>query len=480
VDAVVRIRHLATGVAVVVTATMVGCTSRPPAARPAALLPRDAPFLITSQPHAFAPLPTGAVRSDVIKTNRALLRSDNLRPASEVIVQFFGESYVVRLDPIVRERGTDNLLVHGAFIDVLNRSAGFLNLRDTANGVYGTGTLDAQGDFDIQPFSGSDGSLVAIGPKKLKFICPTLVRPDDKQHEICTTTTTESYVARLDVGILYTKEVKCAGRTCDSDGAVADADCNQKHQAIGLIRHANEILKASSIEAEFHLSGVEEFTIAQQPNLDAMRAALVDTSKAPGDAFLKRRQALHADIMVLLVSEGNAHGVAEPLSRTRSLDTAGDTALAVLPAPASIYDHSLAHELGHVMGAGHQDGGFGLCNFSKAYDVEYIGGSILATNSSKYYDYFSGPYKPGSMTLNLGSTKLDNRRTLRLTRSFAEKWQEIPGDDFTTTCVDHSRPAMPPPPAGELLAASPRISWICPSDRMCKPPDSGASCGSPM
>src|SRR5262249_8643702 len=113
--------------------------------------------------------------------------------------------------------------------------------------------------------------------------------------------------------------------------------------------------------------------------------------------------------------------------------------IAIVPVAGARHKHSLAHELGHVMGAGHEDGAYGLCGYSKAW-VKNGEGTIVATTGAPFVDYFSSPDKRNGGGVSYGSKTFDNTKTLELTRGIVEAWRDSLSITFQPQCVVPTRP----------------------------------------
>lgn len=149
--------------------------------------------------------------------------------------------------------------------------------------------------------------------------------------------------ARVDVLVLYTQEASGA-EGADALDAMMDV----------AMAEANESLRASGVPGRFHLVGTQPVEY-DEGGLDYQQT--LERLAAPGDGYLDRaqelREATHADLVVLVVAHADEQvGIGFQMTS----DNAGafaEAAYSVVSRDHASPYFTLAHELGHNLGAGH-------------------------------------------------------------------------------------------------------------------------------
>jgi hypothetical protein len=129
--------------------------------------------------------------------------------------------------------------------------------------------------------------------------------------------------------------------------------------AIAAVEEANLAYERSGISHRIRLVGLEEtsydesLVVPGNNAWDAARLRMVDGADGFMDEIHARRDALHADAVVLLITRNDACGYAELMTAPPSTDFAPQ-AYAVVSLACAAKSLALAHELGHLMGLEHE------------------------------------------------------------------------------------------------------------------------------
>jgi hypothetical protein len=125
------------------------------------------------------------------------------------------------------------------------------------------------------------------------------------------------------------------------------------------IEEANLAYERSGISHRVRLAGLEEtnydesLAVAGNKAWDAARLRMVNGADGFMDEVHARRDALHADAVVLLITRNDACGYAELMTAPPSTDFAPE-AYAIVSISCAAKSLALAHELGHLMGLEHE------------------------------------------------------------------------------------------------------------------------------
>ncbi len=211
------------------------------------------------------------------------------------------------------------------------------------------------------------------------------------------------------------------------------------------VQKMNTALANTGLDASFRfrLVGVCVLNVSATDVHETLNALSDDEE---GWADIKTvREAVGADIVTTLIDTGSAHGttgVGWSLSTESSLSTFGSSAYNVCAVRSVAQSHTMTHECGHNLGAGHSDvqdtqPGPQLYNYSAGYYL-VAGGNAYGTIMSYEHEnpsgadtteipFFSSPnYTYEGVAV--GDATHDNTRTIAATFSYAANWnaQKVP------------------------------------------------------
>lgn len=196
-----------------------------------------------------------------------------------------------------------------------------------------------------------------------------------------------------------------------------------------------------SSEFRFRLVGTLEVAARSTDLYEALD--LVRGSKSGWEAINQQRRALGADIVSVLIDTGSAHGVVGLGSAPNSPDMMtyvhGQVAANVCAVRSVAQSHTMTHEVGHNMGAGHATAvnpdqispGPQLYDYSAGYYFTANGTAyhtIMAYNFDGFGHYyqqaplFSSPNRTWEGAV-AGDALHDNERTIRNTYVAVSQWQ---------------------------------------------------------
>jgi hypothetical protein len=225
--------------------------------------------------------------------------------------------------------------------------------------------------------------------------------------------------------------------SCPTPSARSAAECALQREVVGWLDDASKQLAKSGVDARYRLVWAGTLALIERNDLQTSLKELLKTTMGPGSVLHQRKKNVPADVALVIVSEGALNGVARPLSRTTAVNAQGDTAIAIVKRRAG-YQNVVSHELAHLLGAGHSNGDYGVCDASMAW-VKMIGAhlyrTIAATEKGESREYFSSPIPHGSYASPMGSDREDNALTLQLTRHYAAQWETGSAPDFVPVCA---------------------------------------------
>jgi plastocyanin len=190
------------------------------------------------------------------------------------------------------------------------------------------------------------------------------------------------------------------------------------------IEEANLAYERSGISHRIRLAGLEETTydeslaVAGNNAWDAARLRMVDGADGFMDEIHARRDALHADAVVLLITRNDACGYAELMTAPPSIDFAPQ-AYAVVSISCAAKSLALAHELGHLMGLEHEREARTL-PFEPAFPYAFgyrhpqdkfrtiMATELFCAQRCPRVNYFSNPEKSSDEGLPLGISEAAN------------------------------------------------------------------------
>jgi len=201
-----------------------------------------------------------------------------------------------------------------------------------------TGTVDVANErFSILPLGDGRQLIRRVSPTSFPPDHPAKQAPKevpdpplaDVAADVC-----KKDEERIDVLVGYTDAVGAA--LSDPRGLV--------EAAAGM---TNNAMEASALSARVNVVGIEKWSYRESGSLNTDLNALVTRGDKQLDEAHQKRAAFKADVVVLLVSTGDACGWgADILANT-------DTAFAVIHSECAVDNRSFPHELGHLFGARH-------------------------------------------------------------------------------------------------------------------------------
>jgi hypothetical protein len=248
-----------------------------------------------------------------------------------------------------------------------------------------------------QPFSGDSGP------------------PDQESEELnCCDTTGE-----IDVMVVYTKDAKDSARGIDGINSTI----------VNCVDISNTIYENSLIKQRIFLVHTAEVDYTENENGDTYISNLIDPSDGFMDNVHVLRNTYKADIVVLFVGFMAYSGISRIMT-TRSVSFES-SAFCVVKYDHSYDDRVFTHELGHVMGAGHQciPGAYGLYAYSRGYTG--VNFNTIMSNDRHFgrIEHFSNPnvFFPGLGGHPTGISDLncttDNALTLNDTRNIVSQFR---------------------------------------------------------
>lgn len=225
----------------------------------------------------------------------------------------------------------------------------------------------------------------------------------------------------------------------------------------------------------FRLVGVLEVDAEGGTDFDGVLDATREGAGAWA-AVKAKRDEVGADVVTTMIDTGSASGITGlgfSLERT-PVSGFSESAYNVCAVRAVAQSHTMTHETGHNLGAGHASAvdpeqispGPQLFDYSAGYHFRGTDGENYHTIMAYYYDGFGNTYEPAPffsspdrtyMGTAVGDAMHDNARTLRETYAAAAKWraQKVPlsydvyfSPEGGTTFTDSITVALAPGKAG--------------------------------
>ena len=206
------------------------------------------------------------------------------------------------------------------------------------------------------------------------------------------------------------------------------------------VQKMNTALANTGLDSRFRfrLVGVATLAVSASTVHDALEA--IKDNRTGWNAVKTARDAVGADIVTTLVDTGSAYGttgVGQSLASGTSPSSFAESAYNVCAIRSVAISHTMTHECGHNMGAGHSDiqvsqPGPQLYTYSSGYYFTADGGSyctIMAYDSenpsgefSTQVPFFSSPSYTYEGT-TVGDSTHDNTKTLANTYAAAAAWR---------------------------------------------------------
>lgn len=371
------------------------------------------------------------IDKDALETVLTRLRlRETSRTREEVVLRlevFAGEPLLLEVDSMRTERDTIRVIVarlQGRPGSAVLRYDGHLN------GIVRTGS----GDVIVRQYDG-DLYLVTQLKAKLESSCAAPRSQPRPQTAKSVRKTTASLV---DVLVMYTPSV------LDVFPCVHAGGCSEKEKThvvedilSNAIEDVNLSLACSGVRMEVRLAGIELVDYQETGNIDTDLLALADGSIGPGEIVKDRRDAVSADLVAVIAGQENLFGSA--IVYREILKAGKERAVSVTLASNVISTHTLAHEMAHNMGAGHDvPDGTGYYDFSRGASIpinpEDDRTTIMVVMNGQFrVPRFSGPSSRWGATI-MGAASTDNVRTLNLNRATVEGFRTKPGTAAPYAC----------------------------------------------
>ncbi len=312
-----------------VTLLSVAACNRVPAVRPgrSAVVP-----LVTGT--TADPGPPGVpeiLRRGVGVLQASVLRDDTLIPGTRVRVALSSDTaLVVTIGQSLRDSAGQ------MWVGLVDETSERMVMR------YGDGTFSlvvrrpVEGDIEVSGCHGEQCTVTHFRPR-MPVRCST--RPS---RSASTTVPSDGQAATIDVLVLYTDAV------VEKWSSWANTTTATK-EIQEWVDDTNTSFTCSRVNARVRLASVAKVPFAESGNLEADLKTWTNATGAEWPQIAVLRGAVGADLVTVVVSQGDNHGIANSydLSPAVSL-VVRDVALGGL--------HVFSHEIGHLLGAGHQQG----------------------------------------------------------------------------------------------------------------------------
>jgi hypothetical protein len=240
--------------------------------------------------------------------------------------------------------------------------------------------------------------------------------PDLESEELtCCDTTGE-----IDVMIVYTRDAKDSARGIDGINSTI-GNC---------IDVSNTIYENSHIRQRIFRVHSAEIDYTESENAETNLSRLINPSDGFMDNVHDLRNTYKADIVVLIVGFMVFSGIA-PIMTTPSV-AFEDSAFCVVMYSHAYDNRVFTHELGHIMGAGHQctaSNVYGLYEYSRGFMGENFNTVMSNDNHFGRIEHFSNPNVffpgPGGQATGISSVECttDNALTLNNTRNIVSQFR---------------------------------------------------------
>lgn len=301
-----------------------------------------------------------------------------------------------------------------------------VTLVSNAGVLQGTVRL-LDGAYSIEPAAGGPGHLVRLVDARATGgeLDPLLPPPDGPDVGLDLPPVAGDDASTIDVLVFYTPDARTAA---GSDAAA------QTRIALG-ISETNTAYANSGVTPRLRLVGAELTTYTESGNLSTDLSAFRNTGDGAMDEVHARRNALGADMMVLVV--GNTAGGACGVGYVMTALSAGfaSSAFSVTAYPCISPNYTFAHELGHNMGSAHapEDGAGqpSLYPYSFGYkDPTNLFRTVMAydcTGGCPRVLHFSNPSVSYSGATTGSAAQHDNARSINQAALTIANWRQAVG-----------------------------------------------------
>jgi len=280
--------------------------------------------------------------------------------------------------------------------------------------------LPTEGDIEVVPFSATD-LLVSQMEKRLRVSCDATSRLRSGSPAGTASAMASNLPSQVDVGVMYTRAALCSLRPTQQCPDEEYLRLKVSSWAMSSSRY----FTCSGINARLNVLALKNLSYRESGSLSTDLTRFNSSGAPPGADVAEFRTANDADVVLVLVAEGDNYGLAEVFTTGYSVDQFKQIATGVAVAKVA-FGHTLLHEVGHIMGAGHQQGqGTGRYAYSHGNVMRSRSGNhytLMAQGSGSRLTLFSGPDVPFGKE-STGSPTIDNVRTINETRQLVEGFQ---------------------------------------------------------
>jgi len=392
---------------------------------PVVVLPADEPGI------PLPPLPPGAVRQRLVRVRRDLIVNGVGPGVTEVALSLFDDLGLLRVRPKPIVRDGNGWMWSG---NLVNRR-GYVILRESPGGIYGIVRIRGEGDVVLNALR--DDLVVASQRSASLGIACGVTRGARGNRRRQGFRDAES--VDIDVAVLVSPFAVCGAASCGSDPETARARCVLQNQIGIWFDDANYMLNESDVHATLKWAGYDEFDPGERDDLDNLLQELNNPSLPRGMVVLNKRSGFSTDIVVVVVNQGTADGMSQPLDPRQPVSGAGNSAVAIVKPSTALDKMAFAHELGHTMGAGHEDGAFGYFASSRAFVSEIDTGNhtVMAITPGEPLPCYSNQGVPNPEKIcvgaGIGDAGHDNAGTINVNRHAVANWRPHTSQ-FSPTC----------------------------------------------
>lgn len=258
--------------------------------------------------------------------------------------------------------------------------------------------------YAVEPVGGGLHALVEIDPAK---VGPD--DPDDLRPYPSSDTTSGERTSVRDGGPVPAPQFSASGASWSQTAPVIDvfvaytaAAAGTTSDMAGLINGAINVTNAAhanSLVAErVRLVGTAQVTYTEQTNVLTMRNHLIGTADGQMDNVHWLRDQTYADVVVLIVADAGYDNYGNKVNGVAGdVGAVATNAFAIVQADKAISNYTFPHEIGHLMGA-HHDNVNATQPYSDTHGYRYTPGlwrtimAVVMNDGAVRIPYWSNPY----------------------------------------------------------------------------------------